>query len=98
MRWVDLDHTNAETQNALDIGHDIRGVARMQAAAGEQSFWIVLRVIGDKLVDRRSESDYFGRNVVDKCGAIYAAAVKIIQERMGRAAIDRKSTRLNSSH
>jgi len=30
MRRVDLDHANAETQDVLDIGHDVGGVARMQ--------------------------------------------------------------------
>ena len=51
MRRVDLDHANAEAKDVLDIRHDVGGVPRMQAATGDQAFGIVLRVVGDELID-----------------------------------------------
>ena len=52
MRRVNFDHAQAEAQDMLDIGHDVRGVPRMQAATGDQALGIMFRIVGDKLIDR----------------------------------------------
>ena len=76
-----------EAQDVLDIRHDVGGVPRMQAAAGDQALGIVLRVIGDELIDRGRQADHFRRDVVDQRGTVNAATVQIFQEGLGRAAI-----------
>jgi hypothetical protein len=53
---MNLDHANAETQDVLDIRHDVGSVPRMQAAAGDQTPGIVFRVVGDELVNLRQYS------------------------------------------
>ena len=84
---MDLDHAKAETQDVLDIRHDVSGVPRMQAAARDQALGIVLRVVSNKLIDRRRKAHHLGRNVVDQCSTVNAATIQILQEGFGRAAI-----------
>jgi hypothetical protein len=84
---VNLDHAKAEAQDVFDIRQDVGGVPRMQAATGEQALGIVLRIIGDELVDLGRKADHFRRHVVDKSSTVNAATVQILQEGLGRAAI-----------
>src|SRR5437660_6721505 len=87
MRRMNLDHAKAEAQNVLDIRHDVGGVPRMQAAAGDQALGIVLRVVGDELIDGGSKAHHLRGNVVDQSSAVNAATVQIFKEGFGRAAI-----------
>src|ERR1700730_14885757 len=87
MRRVNLDHAEAEAQDVLDVRHNVGGVPRMQAATGDQSLGIVLRVVGDELIDRGRKPEHLRRNVVDQCGTVNAATVQILEEGLGRAAI-----------
>ena len=86
MRGMDLDHSNAEAEKLLDIGHDVRSVARMQAAAGDQPLRIFLGVVGDELIDTTREADDFGRDVVDEHRAIDAGFVEVLKKGLRRAA------------
>ena len=75
---MNLDHPNAEAKQLLHVGHDIGGVPRMQAAAGEQALGILFHVVGDELIHAGGEADDFGGNVVDQHGAIDAGFVEMI--------------------
>src|SRR5580698_5601791 len=87
MRRMNLDHAQAEAKNLLDIGHDVGSVPRVQTSAGEQAFGIVLRVIGDELIDGGGEADHLRRNIIDEHGAVDSAAVEVLQKRLRGAAI-----------
>ena len=87
MRRVNLDHAQAKAQNVLDIRHDVGGVPRMQAATGDQTFGIILRVVGDELIDGGRKADDFRRHIIDQSGPVDAATVQIFQKGFWRAAI-----------
>src|SRR3981081_3064326 len=89
MRRVNLYHAGAETQNMLEIRHDGGSVPRKQAATGDKAAWVVLRVVGDELIDRGRKAEHLRRNVVDQCGTVNAATVQILEEGLRRAAIFR---------
>lgn len=62
-------------------------MARVQAAAGEESFGVFFDVIRHEVVYGSAESNHFRSNVVDKNSAVNASGVERIQEGLGRAAV-----------
>ncbi len=84
---MNLDHTQAQAQNVLDIRHDVGGVPRMQAATRDQALGIVLSIVGDKLIHRGREADHFGRYIVDLSSPVNAATIQIFQKSFRRTAI-----------
>ena len=84
---MNLDHAQTKTQDVLDIRHDVGGVPRMQAAAGDQALGIVLRVIGNELVDLGGKANHLRCDIVDERGTVDAAAIQIFEKGLRRAAI-----------
>src|SRR5258708_7037421 len=83
---MDLDHANLEPQNLLNVGLDVRAVARMQAAAGNQAGRVFFNVVRDVLVDRGSKPNHVGRDVVDEHRPVHARGVQMLKKRLRRTA------------
>src|SRR5271169_935068 len=86
VRGMNFDHPDAKPENLFDIGEHVRGVTRVQTAAGEQSPGVSLHIIGNELIHTIGETDDLGRDVIDEHGTVNAAGIQILQKSAGRAA------------
>src|SRR5262249_59615714 len=77
---MNFDHANPESENLLYVGQDIGRVPRVQTTAGDQSSGTLLHVVGDELIDTRSEADYLGSNIVNEHGTIDARFIQMFQK------------------
>src|SRR5437667_4452540 len=78
-------------REAFDVPFRILRAFRMDGAKRDQALSVLLRELADEPVHILREAHHFGRDVVDQARPLDAGSVE-------RACLDRKSTRLNSSH
>src|SRR5439155_1380057 len=86
VRRVNLDHADIQAQKLVHIRLDIRSVARMQAATGEQALGVFLHIISDELVYTVGKANDLGRDIVDEGSAFDSRCVKMFKEGFGRTA------------
>ena len=86
VRRMNFDHADLESQKLIQIGFDIGGVPRVEAAAREQTLRIFLHIISDELVYSSGKADHLGRDVIDEGSAVYPGCVEMFQESFGRPA------------
>ena len=68
------------------VSLDIAGVTRINAAARNQPLCVFLYIVGNELIDLRSESHQLGRYVVDEDRAIYSDLIEMMKKFLRRMA------------
>src|SRR5437016_7645105 len=81
-----FDHAYAEANKMFHVSLDIAGVTRINAAARNQPLRVFLYIVGNELIDLRSESHQLGRYVVDEDRAIYSDLIEMMKKFLRRMA------------
>ena len=75
VRGMDLEHADAEGEDAPGLGAGVGDVARMHRADGVEPVLVAAHVAGDPVVGRGVEAHDLGRDVVDERRALDPLAV-----------------------